>query len=113
MADFQIKQADTSPSISYDLTYDDLTKPDLTGATVIFRWKPVDGGTAKQGVAVVDGDGTGVNPARVRYVWVSGDTSVAGSHNAEWEVTFAGGKIGTFPNGPTFISLLITDDLDT
>lgn len=111
-AEAWIKQNDTSPSISHVLSYSDATKPNLTGATVRFKWKPAAaGGAMKQGICVITG-----NPAvdaTVRYDWGSAsDTAVAGAHLGEYEVTYANGRVETFPNEKPYIEFEITDDLD-
>lgn len=95
MPTFYIKQNDTSPSIEVGLKTPKGLFVDLTDATVVFNMKDTNGQplVTRQSVIVHDAIG-GI----VRYVWQSGDTSVAGDHKAEFEVTFPGGAVETFPN---------------
>lgn len=95
MPTFYIKQNDTSPSIEVGLKTPKGLVVNLTDATVVFNMKDAYGQplVTRQSATVHDAVG-GV----VRYIWVSGDTSVAGDHRAEFEVTFPGGSVETFPN---------------
>lgn len=101
---FTIKRNDTSPLFEHELT----PTPDLTGATVVFNMKTT-GGVSKvnRGAATIVGDPTlGI----VRYSWLAADTNTAGLFNAEYEVTYANGKIETFPND-SYIRVKVTEDL--
>jgi hypothetical protein len=92
--DFYIKTGDTLPSISSTLYNDDGTPVNLSGTTVRFFFKKAETGTSKGGVAVLVDAANG----QVRYDWKVGDTSEAGTHYAEWEVTFGSGAKATYPN---------------
>jgi len=46
----------------------------------------------------------------VYYNWSTGDTDTIGSFEAEFEVTYVGGEIESFPNN-RFIEVEITDDI--
>ena len=74
---------------------------DLTGATVRFHM-----GDVIDAPAIIVNATGGV----VRYDWATGDTDVAGSYRAEFEVTFVDGRIETFPND-TSIGVIIREDL--
>ena len=67
---------------------------DVTGATVRFHMFDQDK------VSKVDAAASIVNGAAgdVQYLWVAGDTDTAGFFDSEFEVTFSGGRIETFPN---------------
>ncbi len=111
MADWTIKQNDDAPAISALLSYSDDSIPDLTGASVVCKWRPTSGGAKKEGAATIDDLPT----ARVTRSWNTGgntdDTATAGDFNVEWEVTFSNNKKTTFP-AEGYMSLKITDDLD-
>lgn len=91
---FSIKQNDTSPSLQATLKDAALNPVDLTGATVMFHMKSVDG-TIKidQQMTVTNASG-GV----VQYDWQSGDTDTVGTYYVEFEVTYADSSVETFPN---------------
>ena len=101
LADFIIKRDDTSRAFPSTLRTraspnDDWVVVDLTGATVRFHMRPAaEGSTVK-----VNALATIVNATlgQVEYQWAAGDTDTEGQFVGEWEVTFADGTIGTFPN---------------
>lgn len=109
---FTIKKGDTLPEINASLTTgpdaDTQVAVDLTTATsTILVIKPVAGGSSTRLTGAIVGSPTLGN---VKYVWQAGDTSVAGSYDAEWEITFGAGKIQTFPND-SYFSIIISSDL--
>lgn len=92
--DFTIKRGDTAPAYEPTLT-DAAEQPvDLAGASVRFHMLTM------ARVIVVDEAAEIVTPAegKVRYDWAAGDTDTRGLFIAEWQVTFAGGEVETFPN---------------
>ena len=102
---FYIKTGDTSPSIIYALTP---TSVDLTAATVRFSMR------SRAGVLVINRANATIVTATVaptvRYDWQAGTTDAEGFYQAEFEVTYAGGAIETFPNFG-FIGVAIADDI--
>ena len=102
---FYLTKGDTSPSLLYALTP---TTVDLTGATVRFNML-LNGGAVKisRAAAVVV---TQTGTPTVRYDWNAADTDTAGFYSAEFEVTYAGGAVETFPNSD-FIVVAITGDI--
>lgn len=100
MEQFTIKRGDTSPSIAFDLISDG-APVDLTGATVKF----IMAGRINTAAAIED-----AAAGTVRYDWQPIDTAVSGVFNAEFEVTFADGKVETFPQAE-YIQVVIKADL--
>jgi hypothetical protein len=101
---FTIKRGDTAPAIRYAL---EPATVDLTGATVRFQMRARNGSVILDvGALVVTATGT----PTVEYSWQAGDTATAGLYEAEFRVTYADGKIETFPNGG-FIRVGINQDV--
>ena len=105
---FFIKQNDTRPTLDAALR-DDRDRPvDIAGATVVFHMR-----NAADDTVVISSGSVGVlSTARgeVRYTWVAADTATAGNFEGEFQVTFAGGSVQTFPNDE-YIKIVITDDV--
>jgi len=104
---FYIKQNDTSPAIRATLRDGDGDVINLDGATVRFHMRPIGSTTVK-----VDAAGTVIAPAGgiVQYSWSEEDTDTVGAYQAEFEVTYTGGNVETFPNDG-YIRVEITDDI--
>jgi hypothetical protein len=87
-------QGDTGPDITAVIhAEDDPASPvDLTGATVRFQMRPPDGSRYK-----VDAQATITDAANgaVSYAWGANDLSRHGVFEAQWEVTYSGGKVVT------------------
>lgn len=93
MADFWLKTGDLKPSLTSTLVDATDTPVDLTGATVEFVMRLIDGDVTITGAATV------TDPAgQVLYEWQPGDTDVPGGYSSEFIVTFVGGAQGSFPN---------------
>jgi hypothetical protein len=107
MTTFTIKQGDRLPVIEATLAGAD-GAADLTGATVKFLMRSKGAGAT----VLVDAAATVVGAAlgTVLYDWAEGDTDTTGTHQAEWEVTFASGKKQTFPNDG-YTSVKVVDDI--
>ena len=107
---FYIKQNDTASFLTPDLK-DSIGAPvNVTGASVVFSMRVKPAGTVKvdaQTAVIVTG-GTG----RVRYEWASdgSDTNTADEYEGEVQVSYANGKIQTFPNDG-HIPIVVTDDI--
>ena len=101
---FTIKRGDTLFLLEYLL---DPATVDLTGAMVLFKFRPRNG--AMQFSRAATAPILTVTP-KVAYAWQAGDTDVAGLFEGEFEVTFPGGRIKTFPD-PGFIPIRITEDI--
>ena len=107
MADFTIKANDTSPNIQATLKDATGAAVDITGAAVKFQMRAKTGTTFK-----VDATATIINAVGgiVRYTFLAADTNTPGPYYAQWQVTFAGGTIETYPNSE-YIELDVFSDL--
>tara|TARA_R110001606_G_scaffold10855_1_gene46910 strand:- start:468 stop:794 length:327 start_codon:yes stop_codon:yes gene_type:complete len=92
--DFYIKQNDSSPTIRASLKGAGGTSINLSTATVSFRMQKSSGDNVVQGSAQIFDATEGI----VQYSWVAGNTSVSGIYLAEFEVTYADGRVESFPN---------------
>ena len=100
---FFIKTGDTSPSLKYQL----LPTIDLTGATVVFNMRSGGSVIISRAPAVIVGSPvSGV----VAYDWIAGNTATVGTYEAEFEVTYAGGAVETYPNS-SYIYVMIIDGI--
>lgn len=88
-------QGDSAFDLVMALTGANNQVQDLTGASVKFQmWNARTNVVKINAVATVDSPATaGV----VRYAFGAADLDTAGVYHAEWKVTFANGKPGTFP----------------
>jgi len=104
---FRIKQGDTVPALRVSLLNGTDNAISLDGASVRFHMRAIGSLSIliDSSVSVIDA-GSGV----IQYDWVAGDTSLIGSYQAEFQVTYADGKIETFPNSE-YISVEIIDDI--
>jgi len=105
---FYLKQNDTAPSIRATLKDGSGNVIDLTGASVNFHMKDLNGTIKIDASAVV------IDPATsgiVQYNWTSSNTDTAGPYSAEFEVTYSDGSVESFPNDGN-IGILITKELN-
>lgn len=104
---FTIKQSDTSPAIRATLQDANGTPVNITGASVRFHMKSL------EGTLVVDQPMAIVTPSSgvVRYDWQTVDTDTAGTFVGEIEVTYLDGSVETFPNTGNF-AIVITPELN-
>ena len=93
--DHHWKQGDTAPAIAEQL-FDGLGVPVvLTGASVKFMmWGPGDAAVKVNAAATITDAATG----KVSYTPLAANTDTPGDYLVEWQVTFSGGAIETFPN---------------
>tara|TARA_E500000318_G_C3554652_1_gene210517 strand:+ start:1285 stop:1605 length:321 start_codon:yes stop_codon:yes gene_type:complete len=91
---FNIKQNDTSPSLQATLKDASGTAIVLTGASVRFHMKALDGTVKVDAAMTITSASGGV----VQYDWQTGDTDTVGSYSVEFEVTYSDNTIETFPN---------------
>ena len=105
---FYIKENDTASFLTRDLKDAFGAPVNVTGAAVVFSMRVKPAGALKvtrQTCAIVSG-GTG----RVRYEWIADDTDTADEYEGEFQVTYANGKIQTFPNDG-HIPVVVTDEV--
>ena len=105
---FYIKENDTASFLTRDLKDAFGAPVNVTGAAVVFSMRVKPAGTLKvtrQTCAIVSG-GTG----RVRYEWIADDTDTADEYEGEFQVTYANGKIQTFPTR-WHIPVVVTDEV--
>ena len=107
---FYIKENDTASFITRDLKDAFGAPVNVTGASVVFSMRVKPAGTVKvdaQGCTIVTA-GTG----RVRYEWASDGsaTNTADEYEGEFQVSYANGRVQTFPNDG-HIPVVITDDI--
>jgi hypothetical protein len=109
-ATYFIKQHDTAPPVT-DTLEDSAGNPaNLSGATVRFHMTDRGGGSVVNAAATGPNGGALDATGQVQYQWVAGDTATAGQFLAEWQVTFQGGAIETWPDNDQAL-VVITPDL--
>ena len=107
IADFYLKQGDTTSVLNRTLRDADGNVVDVTGATIVFSMMN-SAGTVKvnlQSASIV----TAAQGA-VRYTWASADVDTVGTYRGEFKVTYSGGGIQRFPND-SYIVIEITDNV--
>lgn len=95
MTTLPMKKGDLLPEIAAQLIGADGLALNLTACTVTFTMR------SRAGVVIVDAQPATIVTAlegRVKYVWQAGNTAITGIHDAEWIVTYPGGKEMTVPN---------------
>ena len=110
MADptFYIKQNDTRPELDIFLRDDKDRSINITGATVKFSMRNAATNVVKISLASVTTVSS--TAGRVKYSFTASDTDTAGNFDGEFQVTFVGGQVETFPNDG-YIKVIVTDDV--
>lgn len=105
--DFEMKQHDTLPEIAGTCADSEGNIPNLAGASVRFIMT-----NKADGVKVIDRPAVIVDvpTAEVKFSWQPGDTDTPGTYKGEYEVTYSGGGVETFPND-RYINIKIFPDL--
>jgi uncharacterized protein YfaS (alpha-2-macroglobulin family) len=103
---FFIKQNDTSPSLAAYIQTASGEAVSLVGASVRLHIKETGGST----LLIKNMTITDATQGLVQYDWVDPDTAVAGTYNAEIQVTYSDGKIETYPNNGYF-TITVTAEL--
>ncbi|MEH7249170.1 BppU family phage baseplate upper protein [Neobacillus niacini] len=103
-----LKRNDTKDTISYTLSNLDKTAVNLTGASVKFVM-----GKNKTLITNAAANIVEASTGKVEYTLTVDDTLIAGTFNAEFEVTFSDGKIKTYPSdGYILVSIQANIDKD-
>ena len=107
MSDFHIRVGYLLPELEVTL-YHDRDVADLTNATgVELRYRLKSGGAVTVKNAAFVGARTG---GKVKYAWVTGDTDTVAVYEANWRVTYQGGKTENFPSDE-FFTIKVAADL--
>lgn len=109
---FYIKEGDRLPAITGTVKDGDGVEVNLTGCTAKFIMSLVPGGTpvVNAAASILAGIPPVGYPCRLSYAFLAGETDVSATYYAEFEVTFPGGVLETFPNNG-YISVVIGKDL--
>lgn len=115
--DIEMKVGDTAPTVFGTLKDATDAPVDIAGATLRFLigTKPK-GATPAQTVVDAEAtnmqvnDGSDGSKGKWSYAWQDGDVAEKGQFFAEIEVTFAAGKVQTYPT-VSYLSVNFTDDL--
>ena len=96
--DFVIGQGDTAPALSGTAQNADKSAIDLTGLTsaTFVMESEVSGGIQVSAAAAVTAAATG----KMKYVWASGDTDLAGDYLGYFDLVFSSGTKERVPNDP-------------
>ena len=104
---FIIKENDTSPDIMAVLKSPEGEVIDLSGAQVKTYMSDYSG---EEIIINADAQIIDALEGKVVYSWTEGDTQKPGRYKLEFEVTFADGKVQTYPN-QGYIEIEITEDI--
>lgn len=107
MGNFAIKKGDTKPYIQVTLKDADLNAINLASAAVVFNMASASFANVIASAAVVTNAANG----EVEYRWGATDTATPGKYYGEFEVTYADGKIETFP-ADNSLKINIYEDYD-
>ncbi len=114
--DFAIKAGDTASAITATLEDATGAAVSIQSATVRFKMRPIAGGPLTVGTVATNlqvGAGTlDGSMGKVSYSWGTSDTAVVGLYCGEWEVTYAGGAVQTYPNRD-FVLISINESTDS
>jgi hypothetical protein len=111
IADYTVRQGDTAPYFTQQLSYTDGSTVNLTGATVQLIARAL---TAAAPTTLTGSVSTGTDPTQgtVTYQPTIADTSTAGSLMANWQVTFENGAQQSFPT-EGYLWITISENLST
>ena len=103
----EVTQGDTGIAFADHLRIQD-DSIDLSGATVDAILKTKGGTVLFESEAEILQDGTDQDKVlpNVRYIFASGDLDTIGTHDFQWKVTLANGRIVTRPPSPHQIKVV-------
>lgn len=105
---FHTKRGDTRTAIKATLKDAKEQPVDLTNCRVKFIMTKIGGKTAKiNREAIIKDAANGI----VWFVFEANEVDEAGTYRAEFEVTYADGRVETFPNAD-YITIIISPDLN-
>lgn len=112
MSKFIIKRNDTAPAMEARLLGKSLQPVPIAGATVVFNMRSASGTVViNRAPVILVEDLTGL----VKYEWDAADTARSGTYQGEFEVTFADGRVETFPKSENavsnFITIVVSEDV--
>lgn len=112
--DFYLKLGDTSSVITSTVQNSGGTPVDIQNATVRWKLAPIGGGTVEIDTAATNaqtgaGSTSNASTGDVSYNWGTVPSS-AGRFLGEWEVTYLGGAVQTFPNAD-YITVEVLEDI--
>ena len=104
---FSLVVGDLEPDMEIDLATVANGPVDLTDATALtLQWEKPDGTVSNVGLVLIDAP-TG----RVKRVWASGDSALAGTHRARAVVTWSNAETSTYPNDGSVIYWVVYPQL--
>ncbi len=107
--DIELKENDTAPALE-GVCRDGFGRAvPLTGATVVFNMRLAPAGAVKISGGAMAAVGN-AELGRQKYAWSASDTDTPGLYEGEVQVTFADGRVRTFPP-KGFFTIDITDDI--
>lgn len=107
---FHIKQGDLAPRLDFTLL-DDTTPIDLTLAVAArLHMRNLLAGLKVDAPVLLAAD-QAVDTGKGSYHWIAGDTDTPGTYRAEIEVTWADGRIQTFP-ADGYFTVKVVRELD-
>ncbi len=98
------KRHDDAQPFRFQAEYSDGTVPNFVGATLRFLMTKKGSSTPKVAAAAV------ITGTIFSYAPLPADVDTSGTYKVEWEVTYPGGKLETWP-GSGWLTLTIVDDL--
>jgi hypothetical protein len=101
-----VKEGDAGSILGQTLKRDGAAV-NLTGASVRFVMSKSPTSTPKVDAAATIVD---ASAGKVRYTWQAADLNAPGRYIAEWQVTFSGGAIETYPVGG-YLRIQVDPDL--
>jgi len=106
---YYIARNDTAPAVTDTLEDKSGNPVNLTGAAVRFHMSDRLGNVIVSAAATGPGGGALDATGQVQYQWLAADTAVAGDYFAEWQVSFSGGAVETWPDSDKAIVRIVPD----